>query len=180
MTNSPEAESLAADALLRTSAPATGRGRVWLWAAGVMLVTLIPYLWGATLIGARPDLGVYSWFTFNTTDHCVYLSWMRQAADGHFFQHNLFTTDPQSGHQFNLFFLLLGAISRVTHLSTTCVYQLARLAWASASCGPVVAPGSRQSTITERRRTAFFVVCFSAGLGWIPGLWEMGIVVRPV
>lgn len=144
-----------------------------------MLVTLVPYIWGAMLIGARPDLGVYSWFTFNTTDHCVYLSWMRQASEGHFFQHNLFTTAPQSGHQFNLFFLLLGGISRVSHLSTTSVYQLARLALAGAFLRTVWWLLELVIDDSRARRTAFWVVCFSAGLGWIPGLWEMGVVVGP-
>jgi len=145
-----------------------------------MAVTLIPYLWGATLTGARPALGVFSWFTFNTTDHCVYLSWMRQAADGHFFQHNLFTTEPQSGYQFNLFFLALGLISRITHLSTTCVYQLARLGFGAALLRAVW--WLLELLVSERRAriAAFWVVCFSAGLGWIPGLWEMGLVRGPV
>jgi hypothetical protein len=148
---------------------------VWIPAVAVMLVTLIPYLWGASLAGARPALGVYSWFTFNTTDHCVYLSWMRQAADGHFFQRNLFTTEPQSGHQFNLLFLALGLISRITHLPTNIVYQIARIALGIAFLRSVWWLLELLVEDARARRAAFWVLCFSAGLGWIPGLWEMGI-----
>lgn len=161
---------------------ASGADRRWVWvpAVAVMLVTLIPYLWGASLAGARPALGVYSWFTFNTTDHCVYLSWMRQAADGHFFQHNLFTTEPQSGHQFNLLFLALGLVSRITHLPTNLVYQIARIVLGIAFLRSVWWLLDLLVEDGRARKTAFWVLCFSAGLGWIPGLWEMPIVQGPV
>ena len=45
---------------------------------------------------------------YNIDDYCNYLSWLRQMADGHFFIHNLFTTDPQKNIEFNVFFWLLG------------------------------------------------------------------------
>ncbi len=156
------------------------RRRACVTAIAAMMLTLLPYLWGATLAGARPGLGVYSWFTFNTTDHCVYLSWMRQAADGHFFQHNLFTTEPQSGHQFNLFFLALGLISRITHLSTIYVYQIARFVLGIVFLRAVWWLLELLLMETRARWAAFLVICFSAGLGWIPGLWEMGIMKGPV
>src|SRR5881394_1444066 len=86
------------------------RRRVWLLALFVSFVALIPYLYGWSLQGARPDLGRFVGFGYNLDDGFVYLSWMRQAADGHFFQSNLFTSEPQSPHLFNFFFLLLGNI----------------------------------------------------------------------
>jgi hypothetical protein len=164
----------------QTTATRADRRWVWIPAIAVMLVTLIPYLWGASLAGARPALGKYSWFTFNTTDHCVYLSWMRQAADGHFFQHNLFTTEPQSGHQFNLLFLALGLLSRLTGLPTNIIYQIARVALGIAFLRSVWWLLELLVADPRARRTAFWVLCFSAGLGWIPGLWELGIMKGPV
>src|SRR5438093_3035329 len=82
----------------------------------VMALTCLPYVYGYRASGTRPELGVYSWSTFYMTDDWVYLSWLRQARDGHLFQLNLFTTEPQVGHQFNLFFLALGNVARLAGL----------------------------------------------------------------
>ena len=103
------------------------RRLVWLKASAVMGVTLLPYLYGAFLVGHQPLKEIVSWFTFNVADHCGYLSWMRQAADGHFFQQHLFTTAPQSGLQFNIFFLALGNIARFIQLPLIFVYHVARM-----------------------------------------------------
>ena len=49
--------------------------------------------------------------THNIDDGAVYLSWMRQSADGHFFIRNLFTNEPQVARQFNLLFLVMGGLA---------------------------------------------------------------------
>jgi hypothetical protein len=160
--------------------PAKGRRWALLVALGAMALTLIPYLFGFSLRGARPALGWYSWLGYNLDDTGVYLSWMRQAADGHFFQRNLFTTQPQLGHQFSVFFLLLGNIARFLHLPLIFVYQAARLILGVAFLRVVwwllelllKSPGAR--------RIAFLVVCFSTGLGWLPGQWRQSGIMSPV
>ena len=86
-----------------------------------------PYLIGYALQGAHQRFGWYAWLGYNFDDSCVYLSWMRQASDGHFFQRNLFATDPQSGHQFNLFFLILGNFARFSHLPLLAVWHISRI-----------------------------------------------------
>ena len=145
-----------------------------------MALTLVPYLLGYIYQGARPALGWFSGFTFNATDHCVYLSWMKQAADGGFFQKNLFTTDPQTGHQFNLFYLTLGWLSKLSHLPPNIIYQSARFGLGLGFLRSIwwlleMWVGDRRA-----RWTAFLIVCFSAGLGWVPGLWEAGILKGPI
>ncbi|HXG23998.1 MAG TPA: hypothetical protein VNJ09_05530, partial [Chthonomonadales bacterium] len=92
-----------------------------------MVITLAPYLFGWSLQGLQPARAWYSWLGYNLDDSCVYLAWMRQAADGSFFQRNLFTTRPQKGQQFNLFFLALGNLARLTHLPLLFVYHAARI-----------------------------------------------------
>ncbi len=160
------------------------RDRETRWAFGVaiavMAVTMLPYLFGAMLIGAAPARGWFSWLGYNLDDSCVYLAWMRQAADGSFFQRNLFTTDPQLGHQFSLFFLLLGNVARFAHLPLLLVYQVARLLLGVAFLRAVwwlirmlVAEG-------RARRAAFLLVCLSAGLGWLPGQWRHSGLNSPV
>src|SRR5437588_5068223 len=105
------------------------RGAGWVIGIAIfaMAITLLPYLFGYSLLGLNPRFGWYSWLGYNLDDSCVYLSWMRQAADGHLFQRNLFTTQPQIGHQVNLFFLALGSVARFSHLPLTAVWHLARI-----------------------------------------------------
>ncbi len=146
----------------------------------VMGITLIPYLFGAIDRGARPGLGWFSGFTFNATDHCVYLSWMKQAADGGFFQRNLFTTSRQLGHQFNLFFLVLGWISGITHLSPLVVYQLARLTLGVLLLRSIWWLLELWVVPQRAKWASYLVICFSAGFGWVPGVWELGILRGPI
>ncbi|MBL8047855.1 MAG: hypothetical protein JNJ45_04155 [Chthonomonas sp.] len=79
----------------------------------ITLIALLPAMIGFT--SGRPYLGVQT----NTDDHMVYAAWMRQAAEGRFLFENRFTTDPQSGQFFHVYFLILG--------------------WVSALVGPMVA-----------------------------------------
>lgn len=154
------------------------------WALRVALaavaVTMLPYLFGASLIGAAPSRGWFSWLGYNLDDSCVYLAWMRQAADGAFFQRNLFTTEPQIGHQFSIFFLALGSIARWTHLPLLFVYHAARLVLGLAFLHAVWWLLELLVANRGARRSAFLLVCFSAGLGWLPGLWRASGINSPV
>ncbi len=136
-----------------------------------MAITMLPYLLGYWLQGANPRFGWYTWLGYNFDDSCVYLSWMRQAADGNFFQRNLFTTEPQSGQQFNVFFLVLGNIARFTHLPLIAVWHFARIALGVALLRAVWWLIELLGNDDRARKAAFLLVCFSSGLGWIPGLW---------
>src|SRR5678815_4273837 len=104
--------------------PAKNRTVVLLISICVMAITTIPYLYGHSLRGSQPSRTWYSGFAYNPADSSVYLSWMRQASDGHFFQRNLFTTEPQHGKQFNIFFLTLGFLVRITGLPPSAIYHI--------------------------------------------------------
>jgi hypothetical protein len=149
-------------------------------AMAAMALTMLPYLFGYTLLGANPARGWFSWLGYNLDDSCVYLSWMRQAADGHFFQRNLFTTEPQWGHQFNLFFLALGGIAGLAHLPLLLVYHAARLILGIAFLRAVWWLIEMLLADARAQRAAYLVVCFSAGLGWLPGLWRQSGINSPV
>jgi hypothetical protein len=132
-----------------------------------ILLSSSPYLYG----WMHTPLGhVYTGLTLNIDDADVYLTWMRQAADGAFFQRNLFTTEDQKGILFNLWFLLLGNIARLTHLPLIAVYHLGRVLggagflWAVSKLLGVVFEGEAQS---KTRKVAFALVCFASGLGWL-------------
>ena len=145
-----------------------GRGDRRFFYSGLGALTLllasVPYLWGWLI---TPPGQVYTGFSFNVDDTAVYFSWMRQIEDGRFFLRNQFTTEPQRGVLFNLFFWLLGSVVRVTHLPMIAVYQGARVLFGAGLLW-AVAVLLREALRDERaRRAAFALVCLSAGFGWV-------------
>src|SRR5690242_2391833 len=72
-----------------SSAGAVSR-REWRWclgaAAAVMVLTCLPYWW----LGRVTPAGLrFLGFFVGLDDQCVYLAWMKQAAEGHFFFRSL-------------------------------------------------------------------------------------------
>ena len=132
-----------------------------------LFLTGLPYLLGCYI---TPPGMQFVGTAYNIDDYCNYLSWLRQTMDGHFFLYNLFTTEPQKGLEFNVFFWLLGRIAHAAHLSPQAMLQLARvfggagLLWLIYRLYTRCLPGS-----TRARLTAFAFVCLSSGLGWL--LW---------
>jgi hypothetical protein len=140
---------------------------------------MLPYLFGWSLQGANPSRAVFGWLGYNLDDSNVYLSWMRQVADGGFFQRNLFTTEPQSGHQFSFFILLLGWFARLTSLPLIFVYHLARTVFGLLMLMTVWRGLECWVASRRTRRFSFLTVCFGAGLGWLPGLWHPSGISSP-
>lgn len=134
----------------------------WL-AACVMIATCVTLVVGYA--GAEKGM-TFLGFPFNVADSMVYLSWMRQSADGNFFIKNLFTSEAQKGNGFNLLFLVLGLIARIFKLPLIVVYQVSRivlgfiflLATYRFLC--LFARGHYE------RRLAIILICLSSGLGW--------------
>ena len=136
-----------------------------------VLASCLPYALGYFLAPAMGEGGRASVFigtAYNIDDYCNYLSWLRQMGDGHFFLHNLFTTDAQKDLEFNVFFWLLGRLMAVTHCSPQAALQFARigggvgLLWLVyrfyRHCLPNNVPA---------RLTAFGFACLSSGFGWV-------------
>jgi len=152
-----------------------GRGQ-WLksrqWtisvAVGVMLVTMIPYLIGQSLAHGRQ----FMWLGYNLDDSCVYLSWMRQAADGATRNLNLFTTDPQHGMAPNLFFWCLGRVAGITRAPLLMVYHAARMICGLALMLLVWELIRALIRSLSAQRLAFLFVSCGAGLGWLPFWWD--------
>lgn len=137
---------------------------VIVWAVVIVLLSSVPYLWGVFI---TPPGYTFTGLTHNIDDGAVYLSWMRQAADGHFFQRNLFTSDPQPARQFNVLFLVMGWCAAITHLPLFAVYHLFRIV-----SGIVLILGiwqfSRLFLTNERQRKVLvLLVGFSSGFGWL-------------
>jgi hypothetical protein len=133
-------------------------------ALAVMAVTCLPYLlcWYAT-----PDGRTFPGILFNADDHGVYLSWMRQARDGHFFLRNLFTSEPQAGRYVHLYFWLLGDLSRLTGLPLAVSYHLGRVIAGVIALILVYRFAALFAADRFSRRTVFWTTALSAGLGWL-------------
>lgn len=159
-----------------TEPRSTGR----LWAALVaffaMSLTLLPYLIGWSFAGKRH----FMWLGYNLDDSCVYLSWMRQAADGSFRALNLFTTDPQHGMLLNPLFLALGKFAGLTHLDLLTVYHASRLIFGFLLL-MLVWEFLRENVKSVRAcKLSLLCVAFAAGLGWLPGLWDLHAINAPI
>lgn len=148
----------------------TERGELrWVltWAAVIALFSSLPYLWGMFI---TPPGHTFLGLTHNIDDGAVYLSWMRQAADGHFFIRNLFTNEPQAALQFNVLFLAMGWFAAITHLPLITVFHLSRIALGIALILAIWQFSKLFLDDPRQRRLLIPLVGLSAGIGWmIPG-----------
>ncbi len=139
--------------------------RLAFWIAfAIMLLASLPYIFGYAI---APSGYRFIGFTYNVDDACVYMSWMRQAADGHFFLRNLFTTEPQSAHGFNLLFLAMGWFGRITHMPLVGVFHLFRVIFGMALLLSIYALSGIWLKDERAKRLCLLVTGLSAGLGWI-------------
>ncbi|HEX5324537.1 MAG TPA: hypothetical protein VFW40_12170, partial [Capsulimonadaceae bacterium] len=130
-----------------------------------LILSCLPNLLGYSI--SRPDYQFIGQ-SYNIDDFCVYLSWTRQAADGHFFGANLFTTDPQRNLEFNALFLALGQVVRITHLPIGVVFLLTKI----VAGGILLALIYRfyrycAGPAPSARLTAIGLVALGAGFGWL-------------
>ncbi len=141
---------------------------VMAWAAAIVLLASIPYLWG---IWMTPPGYCFLGLTHNIDDGAVYFSWMRQVADNHFTYINLFTNEPVKAHQFNVLFLLMGGFAGLTRLPLVWVFHLFRVL---LGVGLIVAIWRFSKLFlgsANERRLLIPLVGLSAGIGWLmPGL----------
>jgi len=152
----------------------------WMWAAiialAAVLISCIPYGFGYLISSPQAR---FTGLIYNPDDSCVYLSWMRQAADGRFFFDNRFTTEPQLGRSINLFFWVMGLAARITHLPLIAAFHLGRIVTGFI----LLLSFYRFQTLFVlnpfARRASLLLAAFSAGLGFLIGFNLSGID-RPV
>lgn len=108
-----------------TAPTVTRREVVWvlLWAVFVMLLTCVPYVYGMNLAHGRTFGGLI----WGVDEGNVYLTWMRQAAEGDVFFRNQYAVAPENPHFFNLFLQLGGRLSGLLHLRPIILWHVLRL-----------------------------------------------------
>jgi len=137
---------------------------VLIWAVAIVLLASVPYIYGARL---TPPGYTFLGLTHNIDDGAVYLSWMRQAADGRFFIRNLFTNNPQPARQFNLLFLAMGWFAAITRLPLIIVFHLFRVALGIALILCIWRFSKLFLNDSNQRKLLVPLVGVSAGIGWL-------------
>lgn len=129
----------------------------------VCVLSSLPYLYG--YLSAPPDR-VFMGILLNTPDTTQYFAWMRGFGSADLIDNKL-TPEPNEAVFFNLLWWALGKLARWSGLSLPLVYQLFRIVAAVAFLG--LAYGFCRLFLPDRRqrRTAFLLIAFGSGLGWI-------------
>ena len=89
-----------------------------------VIITSVPYLWGLI---CTPVDGKFIGFTRNIDDMAVYMSWIKQVMGGNIITYNLFQENAKGGMQFNIYFVLLGFIAKVFHLTPVIILHVFRV-----------------------------------------------------
>lgn len=164
-------------------APGEVRRLKWLIFALLCAVSL-PYLWTQLI---TPPGFVYGGLLFSPDDQNVHMMWARQAAEGHLFFEDLFTTEHLSTGEKPLFTnLLIGLIGLLSHLPglpLVVVYHLVRLGACVLLLWWFYRLTARLSDDTRVRFFATALAAFSSGGGWLrdvlPSLSQRAWMDRP-
>ena len=137
---------------------------VMLWAALVVLLANIPYIYGYV---SAPDGKQFMGDARTFIDTNTYLAWMQQAVDGHFLFKDMYTTEPHSRIFFHPLFLSLGLIAKITGFSPLSVHTMARVVFGFASLLFLYLFISFFIKETNKRAVAFALLSLSGGFGWL-------------
>jgi len=149
------------------SAPPVVSRREWRWVAavtlGLLLVSLVPFVY-CYLVPGRP--WQFMGCTENQGDQNLYLMFARQAADGHLLFANYFTPEPSRHLLFNLVWLIVGWISRLTTLRLDYSYHIVRILAGALWFFVLYRFIAIFLSSVPERRTAYLLIAAGAGLGW--------------
>jgi hypothetical protein len=133
-------------------------------AALTVALSSIPYAVG--YLSQSPER-VFAGAVYDWEDYYSHLAKMQQGAQGRWLYRDLFTPEDHAGVYINTFYVALGHLAAVAGLSPVLVYQVARPLCAMALL--LVAYWFAACFVSEQgvRRTAYVLLCFSSGLGWL-------------
>ncbi|HUW96917.1 MAG TPA: hypothetical protein VMW58_14130 [Anaerolineae bacterium] len=130
----------------------------------VLAISMVPYLLGYLAAGPKLEFGG---FLINLDDSYSYVSAMQQGIAGGWRYQVLYTPEDHPGAYLHTFYMLLGKLSVPMGFSPMQMYHACRLC-----CGLVMLLAAYLflSLFLQNPRlrlTAFSLICFSSGLGWL-------------
>ncbi len=137
---------------------------VVLWSALVAALTAIPY--ALAQLWAGPNR-YFAGFLWGPDEGNVYLAWIRQASEGHFFLANQYTTATQHPHFFNAFLYVLGAACHYLGLQPIGAFHAARLLGIPVAIFAFYRLVAYVSEVSLVRLGAVVLVTLGSGFGWI-------------
>lgn len=152
--------------------------RVMIWSLVVVLVILAPYAFAYGVLDG-PDWH-FMGHLYAVDEGGAYMTWARQAAEGHWAFENRYTTEPGRRLFVNALLLAWGKMARLLHVAPIAVLQASRLisGWACLVSVYLLA-----SLLFEQRLArwgALLTAAFSSGLGWLFFLIDPYMKVRCV
>ena len=142
--------------------------REWAWVLGwsavILLVTSLPYLYGALISTPQSQFGG---LVIGIEDGNSYLAKMNLGANGAWRFHLFYTSEPHQGAYVYLYYLLLGKIAHFSRLSFILVYHLARIVCGVFLLVSVYRFAAFFSELCPVRRLTFWIVAVGSGLGWL-------------
>jgi len=136
---------------------------VWAIIVGVLALTSLPYLYG--YLSSPPDKQ-FMGLMLDVPDHTQYLSWWR-GFQSSLLVSNKLTPETNEPVFFNLLWWALAQVSRWAGLGYAPVYQAFRWIAGGSFLWAVYRLIAQFLPEVFRRRTAFLLVTFSSGLGWV-------------
>lgn len=142
------------------------------WALVMAALTAAPYLWA---IERAPEGAQFQGFIWGVDDGNVYLSWIRQAAEGRLLLRNQYTTQPQEPHFFNIFIRALGRVTAWTGQHPAVIFHAARLLGVVALLVCIYLLAAMLSARRAVRWAALLLASLGSGLGWLAALmaWSL-------
>ncbi len=137
---------------------------IWGWALFTLALASLPFVWGYLI---TPTDGHFMGLAFNALDSNSYLAKMELGARGEWRFSLVYTSEEHSGEYVYLFYILLGKVPAITGLPNIVVYHLARVLFGLMLLMVGYRFICRYFSEKAQRRTAFLLLCFSAGLGWL-------------
>lgn len=151
--------------------------REWLrvigWSAVILIITSLPYLFGALISSPEAQFGG---LVIGVEDGNSYLAKMRLGATGAWRFYLFYTSEPHQGAYMLLFHLLLGKVARLSGLSFILTYHLARIVCGFFLLASVYRFAAFFTGLRPVRRLTLWIVGIGGGLGWLVAL--LGLMDR--
>lgn len=153
----------------RVTAPGISSAE-WRWViifSGLLVaITLLPYAW-AFASDSPNDNWQFMGMLPNPQDGATYLSKIGEGARGDWLFTLAYTSEPNTGAAINEFYLWLGQMSRILHLSPLLMYHISRLVTGFIMYISIYHLGSVIWPRLRPRRLFFGLIAVGSGLGWL-------------